>query len=810
MEDVPRVEAQSRPQLHRHAGAVERQAPEQLREAPGGGGGDGQGTEVDDGHESILSDVARRTRANVPQWPGHGFTGRLGRGCAASSTLGSANAAERSRIRGWMRRVAAVAALVLGLLAFSSATASAEPRSGHRPRSPTRRGPSPPTAAAVQAALDRLTPREPAPVRRLRPELLRARRSGLGGPLRPGVAARPARRTAGRRDRRPGLRHLARRDAPAVRRPPRRTSRPATSARGWPRTTGPAPRSRWPTGCVPARRGRLGGGRVAGPCRSGSSSAGSRWSAAGPTCWRAAGVAGARAGPGRGRAGAPPRPPTPPRRDHRRSRLPRQHRAHRARRRRADLRARARPRPQRRSATRPSRSSAPRWSSSHRAGAGLRAAPAHRRREARRRHPPRPPQPDPAPVRHRGPAARRPVGRLRPPARPRAEPAPGARRPEAEADRDGRPGPGTTAARRRVARPLRGVRAGAGRRQHHAGHGPARRRPHRDRGGRHRARGRQARRRGGVGAGRRGGDRDRPARCSTGSDGSPTSWPRRRTGCSRRAPRSRQDLAEARPARAPSSRGGRACGGGADRPPERGRRRSRRRSPRRPAPPRRGRNRPQRGLGRGAPGLRARRAGRRAAGPDAARGTVGDRGGVGLHRDAPGAVGSDARTRLAEAQRHLDTAAGLAQPARWTRCARRSRPTPGPGGAGAGPRRRAALVAAARRRRASGIDLGSLVLGGILLGARRGSAAGTAAAAAAGTAGAVASRWGLLARQLRRLGHPRPRVAGAAASRRLRPALRSHGADFAGQQRCVAGSRSAVEGATDDFRRRAQTTVPPA
>ena len=75
-----------------------------------------------------------------------------------------------------------------------------------------------------------------------------------------------------------------------------------------------------------------------------------------------------------------------------------------------------------------------------RAGAGLRAAPAHRRREAGRGDPPRPAQPDPAPVRHRGPAARRPVGRLRPPPRPRAEPAHRARGPEAQAELHREPG----------------------------------------------------------------------------------------------------------------------------------------------------------------------------------------------------------------------------------------------------------------------------------------------------------------------------------------------------------------------------------
>jgi hypothetical protein len=90
-----------------------------------------------------------------------------------------------------------------------------------------------------------------------------------------------------------------------------------------------------------------------------------------------------------------------------------------------------------------------------------------------------------------------------------------------------------------------------------------------------------------------------------------------------------------------------------------------------------------------------------------------------------GAVGSDARTRLAEAQRHLDTAAGLARtaPVDALREAQQAdglaqealqlaradvqRWTPPPGGG-----------------RGGGIDLGSLVLGGILLGGRGGGGYG--------------------------------------------------------------------------------------
>ena len=89
-----------------------------------------------------------------------------------------------------------------------------------------------------------------------------------------------------------------------------------------------------------------------------------------------------------------------------------------------------------------------------------------------------------------------------------------------------------------------------------------------------------------------------------------------------------------------------------------------------------------------------------------------------------GAVGSDARTRLAEAQRHLDVAVGLAsrQPVDALREAQQADALaqealrvaradverwepPGPGGT-------------------SGIDLGSLVLGGILLGGRGGGFGG--------------------------------------------------------------------------------------
>ena len=89
-----------------------------------------------------------------------------------------------------------------------------------------------------------------------------------------------------------------------------------------------------------------------------------------------------------------------------------------------------------------------------------------------------------------------------------------------------------------------------------------------------------------------------------------------------------------------------------------------------------------------------------------------------------GAVGSDARTRLAEAQRHLDTAAGLAQrsPMDALREAQQADVLA----------RQAMELARADVRRwtppsgggRGGVDLGSLILGGILLGGRGGGTAG--------------------------------------------------------------------------------------
>ena len=89
-----------------------------------------------------------------------------------------------------------------------------------------------------------------------------------------------------------------------------------------------------------------------------------------------------------------------------------------------------------------------------------------------------------------------------------------------------------------------------------------------------------------------------------------------------------------------------------------------------------------------------------------------------------GAVGSDARTRLAEAQRHLDTAAGLAQrsPMDALREAQQADVLA----------RQAMELARADVRRwtppsgggRGGVDLGSLILGGILLGGRGGGGSG--------------------------------------------------------------------------------------
>ena len=122
-----------------------------------------------------------------------------------------------------------------------------------------------------------------------------------------------------------------------------------------------------------------------------------------------------------------------------------------------------------------------------------------------------------------------------------------------------------------------------------------------------------------------------------------------------------------------------------------------------------------------------------------------------------GAVGSDARTRLAEAQRHLDTAVGLARsaPVDALREAQQA-------DAMAQEALRLARDDVQRwspppRGGTSGIDLGSLVLGGILLGGpRRERIRRRLRWRSRRRPRGRRVRRGLLARQLRRLGHPRP------------------------------------------------------
>src|SRR4051794_2361231 len=128
-----------------------------------------------------------------------------------------------------------------------------------------------------------------------------------------------------------------------------------------------------------------------------------------------------------------------------------------------------------------------------------------------------------------------------------------------------------------------------------------------------------------------------------------------------------------------------------------------------------------------------------------------------------GAVGSDARTRLAEAQRHLDTAAGLARSApvdalreaqqadamaqEALRLARDDvqRWSPPSGGGGT-----------------SGIDLGSLVLGGILLGGRSGGFGGGFGGGGHGGGRGGGRGGGVSPRRLGGAGPPPPRGGGGA------------------------------------------------
>ena len=135
-----------------------------------------------------------------------------------------------------------------------------------------------------------------------------------------------------------------------------------------------------------------------------------------------------------------------------------------------------------------------------------------------------------------------------------------------------------------------------------------------------------------------------------------------------------------------------------------------------------------------------------------------------------GAVGPEARTRLAEAQRHLEVAVdqGRDDPVAALREAHQATPWPsrrstwprttsrgGPAAATAAGTAGGRVRRAVRRRPRGGVDLGSLVLGGILLGG--GGAAATAVASAA--AGAVRRRGGrpLRRRQFRRLRRRRTR-----------------------------------------------------
>ena len=159
----------------------------------------------------------------------------------------------------------------------------------------------------------------------------------------------------------------------------------------------------------------------------------------------------------------------------------------------------------------------------------------------------------------------------------------------------------------------------------------------------------------------------------------------------------------------------------------------------------------------GAGGAGGGRAGRGPAGPDTARGTVGDRGGVGLHRDAP---------RRRRQRRPHPARGGAAAPGHGRRAGplgpggRAARGAAGrrhgPGGAAAGARRRAALVATtpwrderdrpgqpgARR------DPARWPQRGVRRRLRRRSRGRPQPGRRV--------RRGLLTRQLRRLGHPRP------------------------------------------------------
>jgi hypothetical protein len=89
-----------------------------------------------------------------------------------------------------------------------------------------------------------------------------------------------------------------------------------------------------------------------------------------------------------------------------------------------------------------------------------------------------------------------------------------------------------------------------------------------------------------------------------------------------------------------------------------------------------------------------------------------------------GAVGSDARTRLAEAQRHLDTAVGLARSAPVDALREAQQADTMAQDALRLARDDVQRWSPPTGRGSSGIDLGSLVLGGILLGGRSGGFGG--------------------------------------------------------------------------------------
>ena len=230
VEDVPGIEAQRRAQLHRHARAVEHQATQQLRDAARWGGGDGQGTQVDGGHE------VHRRRSGLEdqgqfdaQWPGPAL-GRRGRWCVRfrrSAVRGAGAGSGGGHAQGGRSRGAGVRAAGVRRRDGLGRGPAPDQRRHHRPGGSTGvRHVEGAGGAGPAQQRDRH-----APLRRLRQELLRARGPGLGGPVRPGVAARAARRAAGRRGRRPRLRHLARRRRSRCPTRSSRPSRPRTSAR---------------------------------------------------------------------------------------------------------------------------------------------------------------------------------------------------------------------------------------------------------------------------------------------------------------------------------------------------------------------------------------------------------------------------------------------------------------------------------------------------------------------------------------------------------------------------------------------------